>query len=136
MERCSIVCIQETKNQDFNDFDVIQLLGSDFDYTFLPSVQTRCGILVAWNSSICSILTNSSRLYSTSIKVKPKEAREEWCLTWVYDPANDVENLLFLAELHDLRQVRTGLWLLVGDFNMIYKAEDKSNDQLNGRQMG
>jgi hypothetical protein len=41
-----------------------------------------------------------------------------------------------LAELHELRAVRTGPWMLNGDFNMIYRAEDRNNDRLNGRLMG
>jgi hypothetical protein len=43
--------------------------------------------------------------------------------------------LAFLAELHDLRPLRPGLWLLAGDFNLIYRAEDKNNDRLDQRRM-
>jgi exonuclease III len=42
-EQCSIICIQETKKQVFSDYDIAQLLGTGFDYTFLPSAQTRGG---------------------------------------------------------------------------------------------
>jgi hypothetical protein len=38
--------------------------------------------------------------------------------------------------LNVLRQVRTGTWLLNGDFNMIYRACDKNNNRLNRRLMG
>jgi hypothetical protein len=57
-------------------------------------------------------------------------------LTSVYGPMIDVEKLAFLIKLREIRQSRSGLWLLSGDFNMIYRAEDKSNDRLDRRQMG
>jgi hypothetical protein len=53
-ERPSIVCIQETKLDVISPFDVIQLLGHGFDYSYLPVVQTRGGVLVAWCSSVWS----------------------------------------------------------------------------------
>jgi hypothetical protein len=41
-----------------------------------------------------------------------------------------------LEEVRSLRQAIQGEWLLCGDFNLIYKAEDKSNGRLNRRLMG
>jgi exonuclease III len=32
-ERPSIVCLQETKHDVLNDFDIMQLLGRGFDYS-------------------------------------------------------------------------------------------------------
>jgi hypothetical protein len=46
------VCLQETKLETISDYDVIQLVGTSFDYVYLPAVQTRGGILVAcWSPS-------------------------------------------------------------------------------------
>jgi hypothetical protein len=42
----------------------------------------------------------------------------------------------FLEELHNLSQVRSRPWILCGDFNMIYHAQDESNDHLDRRSMG
>jgi hypothetical protein len=57
--------------------------------------------------------------------LQPASGGPEWWLLSIYDPSQ------FIAELHELRQVRTGPWLLVSDFNMVYKAKDKINDRLN-----
>jgi hypothetical protein len=54
----------------------------------------------------------------------------------VYGLSRDVNKLAFLAELHDLRQERTGSWLLTGDLNIIYRAEDKNNGYLDHQLMG
>jgi hypothetical protein len=51
----SFICLQETKLHVLNDYDVLQLLGHDFDYAFLPSVQTRGGILITWSRSSWSV---------------------------------------------------------------------------------
>jgi hypothetical protein len=60
----------------------------------------------------------------------------DWWLTVIYGPSKEADKPSFLAELHDLWQIRMGPWLLADDFNLIYWAEDKSNDRLNRRLMG
>lgn len=39
--------------------------------------------------------------------------------------------MTFLEELKNLRNQVLEKWLVIGDFNLIYKAEDKSNNRLN-----
>jgi hypothetical protein len=53
----------------------------------------------------------------------------------VYGPHQDDEKLDFLQELRSIHADRGGPWLMCGDFILIYKAEDKSNDRLNRRLM-
>ena len=38
--------------------------------------------------------------------------------------------------VRDIRIVYTGPWLVAGDFNLIYKDEDKNNSNLNRAMMG
>ena len=45
------------------------------------------------------------------------------------------EKLAFMAELHDLRDIIAGPWLLGGDFNMITSCADKNNCNFNHRTM-
>jgi exonuclease III len=54
----------------------------------------------------------------------------------VYGPQGDNEKLQFLGELRWVRHSVTDKWLILGDFNLILQAEDKSNDNLNRRLMG
>jgi hypothetical protein len=53
----------------------------------------------------------------------------------VYGPSTDVDKPDFLGELHYLRSLRSDPWLLADDFNMIYRAGDKNNSNLNRRRM-
>jgi hypothetical protein len=122
-EKVSLLCIHETKLNVISTFDIMQLAGNGFDYVFLPAVETRGGILVALKASVWLVSHHSIRRFSISIRVKRSMGGGgglEWWLSTIYGPSTDVGNPDFLDELHDLRQVRTGPWLLCGDFNMIY----------------
>jgi hypothetical protein len=54
----------------------------------------------------------------------------------VHGPCSDGCKPAFLAKLHDMHDVRTGPWLIYGDFNVVYRAEDKNNGRVNIRLMG
>jgi hypothetical protein len=92
-ERPSDVCLQETKLPVISDFDLIQLLGPGFNYSYLPSEQTHGGILAAWHSDMWSASCASSQCYSVSVKLKHVNAGKEWWLTTVYGPARVEEKL-------------------------------------------
>jgi endonuclease/exonuclease/phosphatase family metal-dependent hydrolase len=53
----------------------------------------------------------------------------------VYGPQEDTDKIAFLAELQAVRAAHAGPWVLCGDFNMIYRDEDKNNDNLHHRMM-
>jgi exonuclease III len=57
-------------------------------------------------------------------------------ITVVYGPQGDVAKLQFLQKLRDIHPPRHDRWLILGDFNLIYQAEDKNNSNLNRRLMG
>jgi hypothetical protein len=134
-ERISLVCIQETKLDVISNYDVIQLLGSGFEYVYLPAIHTQGGFLVAWCASVWVASRSSTQLFSVSVWLHHTDDGPKWWLTSVYGPSLDA-NKDALDELHDLWQVRSGPWMINGDFNLIYHAEDKNNDRLNRRRMG
>uniref|UniRef100_A0A453K0Z4 Endonuclease/exonuclease/phosphatase domain-containing protein n=1 Tax=Aegilops tauschii subsp. strangulata TaxID=200361 RepID=A0A453K0Z4_AEGTS len=57
-------------------------------------------------------------------------------LTTFYGPVDDANKDSFLAELAKTAPPTTEPWLINGDFNLIYKARDKNNHNLNRRLMG
>jgi hypothetical protein len=61
---------------------------------------------------------------------------QSWWLTCVYGPQSTNEKILFLQELRQIRNICSEPWVIVGDFNLIYKVEDKNNDNLNRSMMG
>jgi hypothetical protein len=54
----------------------------------------------------------------------------------VYKPQTDLKKENFLDELKALQSAMQGESLVSGDFNLIYKTEDKNNSNLNRRLMG
>jgi hypothetical protein len=91
---------------------------------------------VPWLDSVWSVSHSSIRTYSVSIRIKLRSMEHEWWLTSVYGPTRDPDKASFLTELHKLRTMSMGTWMLNGYFNMIYRVEDKNNDWLNRRLMG
>ena len=73
---------------------------------------------------------------SVTAKVVPVCEGPCWWLTGVYGPQEDEAKVAFLAEMRNVRSTRLGPWMLCGDFNMIYRDEDKNNDNQNRRMMG
>jgi hypothetical protein len=114
----------------------MQLLGSGFEYSYLLVDQTHGGILLAWRSAVWSVGAISIKVISLSAKLRPVMGGIEWWLTTVYGSCFDVGKPYFLAELNDMRTIQSGPWLICGDFNMVYRANDKNNGRVNRRLMG
>jgi exonuclease III len=131
----SIVCFQETKIDLFYSGLILETLGADFDdFTYLPADGTRGGILLAWQSKTVSITDPIFTANTLSAKVTTSGTMP-WWITIVYGPQENADKIEFLQELRDLRPLCTGPWMLCGDFNLIYRDEDKNNDRLDRRMM-
>jgi len=59
------------------------------------------------------------------------EENVSWCITGVYGPQIDLEKIAFMQEISDLKQHMMDQWLMLGDFNLIYRVEDKNNNRIN-----
>jgi endonuclease/exonuclease/phosphatase family metal-dependent hydrolase len=58
-----------------------------------------------------------------------------WWITTVYGPQRREDKLTFLAELEERRLSCQGPWMIIGDFNMIMFASEKSNMNLDRAMM-
>ena len=87
MEKPSIVCIQETKLSSFCNSVSNELLGSAFDYDFVPSVGVAGGILLAWRRDRWTMSSISKGHFSISAKLEEGDpVTRSWWLTMVYGP--------------------------------------------------
>jgi endonuclease/exonuclease/phosphatase family metal-dependent hydrolase len=96
---------------------------------YLPSAGESGGILVAWRRHLGHI--GQKRIDNYSILVQFCKGGCAWWLTCVYGPQGNNEKVMFLQELRDIREVCMGPWMLAGDFNLIYRASDKNNSNIN-----
>ena len=134
--RPGIVCLQETKKEATSRRMVMSMLGGDFDeFVTLPAVGTRGGILVAWKSSVCKALDIRVDVFSVSVRFDHVDD-SPWWFTGVYGPRLDAMKVQFLQELRNVCQGCQGPWIVGGDFNLIYRAEDKNKDNVDRAMMG
>ena len=100
MEKPSIVCIQETKLSSVCNSVSNELLGSAFDYDFVPSVGVAGGILLAWRRDRWTVSSISKGSFSISAKLEEGgPVTRSWWLTVVYGPQEDGDKVEFLQEL-------------------------------------
>jgi hypothetical protein len=118
---------------------VRETLGHRFEdnFVFKPAVGSRGGILIACSCYFSlSLLVNVPGNFSLSATVTDRSDNNVWSITGVYGPQEDADKYLFAQELRSIKPLVSDKWLLLGDFNLIKKAEDKSNNNLNLRLMG
>lgn len=70
-----------------------------------------------------------------SVKLRT-DGENEWWFSGIYGPHLDAEKPAFLEELREVRGHCSRPWMLAGDYNMIYYAQDKNNDNVNRALMG
>lgn len=134
--RADIVCIQETKMAAVPRRVLLSALGSEFtEHIELPANGASGGILVAWRRNIGSLGTRRVDNHSVSVEFCSENGKA-WWLTCVYGPQQNEEKIQFLQELRDIRGTCSGPWVIAGDFNLIYKDEDKNNSNYNRAMMG
>jgi hypothetical protein len=94
------------------------------------------GVLVTLRVSLWSVYGSSVCRYSVSVRLRQAIGIVDWWLSSVYGPAQDPDKPDFLIEFHNLKVACSGPWLLIGDFNLIYRADDKNNSRLDQCLMG
>lgn len=133
--KINIVCLQETKMDVIDNFVVMQCLGPSFDgFAYLPAVETRGGILLAWDSSVIDVQNLQMDTNFLTGMVCPKKGMA-WWISVVYGPQGDELKTNFLMELGQRRAFCPGPWMVLGDFNMILRASEKNNSNINRSMM-
>ena len=120
--KATIVCLQETKIEEFTPYLVLECLGPGYDdFFYLPAEETRGGILVAWDSSkICGDSCFRGE-FSVSVRFSSPAASPFW-VTSVYGPQDEPDKIRFLEEIKNTRTFCPGVWAVLGDFNLILDA--------------
>lgn len=135
--RPNIACLQETKLSAFNARLANETLGHLLDsYLELPEQGTRGGILLAWNKDVISVTNPINRTFTILAMVAVASNSTPFLLSTCYGPADDARKKEFLVELLLIKPAAPTPRLIIGDFNLIYQAADKSNLNLNRRLMG
>jgi exonuclease III len=136
--RATIVALQETKLEHIDRQMVYEILGTRFvdNYVVLSAIGTRGGILLAVDEDHFRITRYDLGVHSVTATILAASGLVSWCLTVVYGPQEDQAKMQFLGELRWIQQCVGEKWLVLGDFNLILEAEDRSNANVNRRLMG
>jgi exonuclease III len=132
-----LVCLQETKLASFNGSLIRSILGFVYEdsFVFLPAINSRRGILIAAQDDVFSLHQSAQTKNTISTSVSDCINNNSWKITCVYGPQGGLEKRNFIRELRRLKPPSQTRWLLLGDFNLIYKDQDKNNGRLNRRLM-
>jgi hypothetical protein len=74
-----------------------------------------------------------TRVYSVIVKIKRRVDNVIWSLTGVYGLQREPDKICFMQELKLIWQNTDDQWLLLGDFNLRCRANDKSRGTVNRR---
>lgn len=137
LHKPDLLCIQETKIANVDQMLIRNAFGVCYEnnFCYLPADGTSGGIILATKDS--SLLIQDSQTTANTITATIIDARtnQQWSVTGVYGPQGDLEKKMFIRELRQLKNTVKPQWLLMGDFNLIYKEQDKNNGRLNRRLM-
>jgi hypothetical protein len=99
----------------------------DFDkFEFLPLVGTSGGILTAWKGSLFSGELIFSNEFTISVEMTSLLNNESWVLTNVYGPCSTEGKRQFTDWLKQIQMPDEIDWLIVEDFNLMRKPEDRN----------
>lgn len=129
---CDIISIQETK-RDFFDLGYIRKFCpmSFDDFCFLPSTGASGGILVAWKSSIFAGHMVFQNRFAILVEFSSNHNSEPWILSSVYGPCDNEGKGEFMQWFENVQMPDELNWLVVGDFNLYRKPEDRNRDGAN-----
>ncbi|KAM0840272.1 hypothetical protein ACQ4PT_059782 [Festuca glaucescens] len=131
--RATIVCLQETKLAVVDDAIIGYTLGPCFTagYATLPSIGTRGGMIISCSDAHFTLSDIHATPSTLSATITSRSDDSKWYITCVYGPQGFQEKLAFIDELRGLRPFVLDSWLILGDLNLITKASDKNNLNIN-----
>lgn len=112
---------------------LVETVGSDLasNVVYLPSVGASGGILIAASERFFTIGQPNLTTNTVSATITMLAENKSWTITGVYGPQADTDKILFMQEITDLSHHVLPPWLILGDFNLILRVQDKNNSRIN-----
>jgi exonuclease III len=120
LSACSVVCLQETKKEDFDIAFIKSCCPSGFDeYVFVPSNGASGGLIILWKSSVFSGMVMHCESFALSVHFTSQHSSQNWTLVNIYGPCTGDLREDFVNWFENLIIPDDEDWLLLGDFNFI-----------------
>lgn len=124
---CDVFCFQETKRDSWDTLFLRKFSPSSFDsFEFHPTIGASGGLITCWKSSSFSGQLVFQNDFAITVKLTSKQNGSAWFLTNVYGPCTQEGRRNFLEWLESYSAHVDENWLLVGDFNLLRKPEDRN----------
>jgi exonuclease III len=95
---CDIVCLQETKRENFDLTYIRKFCPRTFDkFTFIPSQGNSGGTMVIWKEAKLEGVMVFENEFAQSVEFRSKLTGQKWTLTNIYAPCTSEGKLNFLA---------------------------------------
>jgi exonuclease III len=124
---CEVICLQETKKELIDTVYLKNFCPNQFDsFAYVPSVGNSGGSIIIWKSSKLTGNVIFQNDYAQSMEFISKLSAFSWIITNIYAPCTPKGKIDFLNWLHNISMPSDKLWLLIGDFNLIQRPEDRN----------
>jgi len=87
------------------------------------------GILVAWKSCFFTSFEIFQNEFAISVEFSSQFNNDSWILTSVYGPCDTDGKNAFMDWFENIQMLDDIQWLVVGDFNLIRKPEDRNRSR-------
>ena len=126
---CQVCCIQETKKDHFDLFDIRKFSPKNLDsFAFAPSNGASGGILIIWSSRVFVGTVIEVNLFSVTTEFTSRHSAQKWTLTCVYGPCSGPERANFVSWFRSVQIADHQNWIFLGDFNFYRSVQDRNKD--------
>jgi hypothetical protein len=125
--RCAVICLQVTKKEFFDRADLRKFCPNSFDsFAFVPSVGNSGGSITVWNSSklVGNVIYQNE--YALSVEFFSNSSNESWIITNIYVLCTPHGKIEFINWFSNINMPFDKLWLIVGDFNLTRRPENRN----------
>jgi mRNA deadenylase 3'-5' endonuclease subunit Ccr4 len=84
-----LVCLQETKRENFDSFYIKKFCPRNLDkYAFFPSTRASGGLLIMWNCSLFDGTVIQANSYAVTVKLFCRLDNRTFYVSNIYGPAD------------------------------------------------
>ncbi|KAJ1283813.1 hypothetical protein BS78_03G155500 [Paspalum vaginatum] len=124
---CDIICLQETKKAKIVHLFIRNICPVTFNkFEFVPSMGASGGMLVAWKGNLFDGELVFPNNFAMSLEFTSLVNDASWRLTNIYAPCTADGKRGFLDWFENIHMPLDLEWIILGDFNLIRKPQDRN----------
>ena len=124
---CDIICLQETKRENFDLMFIRNFCHPSFDkFVFHPSLGASGGTIIIWKSVVFQGQLVFQNDYALSVEFTSLHNNAVWVLTNIYAPCTHEGKREFLDWFKNIQMPDHVDWLILGDFNLCRSPADRN----------